>query len=125
MSAYIVNRQQIVSLVQAARAYGVIADDPHEAAEAGKTLWQTNIASVAYRYPGTANLPGPVGENFQLTAEDFAAVPREPDASAVLRNLSAYDYQSCERPDWAQSQAFALCDALRTAALQRTTACAT
>jgi hypothetical protein len=119
MSAYILNRPHIVSLVQSARAYGVIADDPHEAAEAGKMLWQTNIASVAYRYPGTANLPGPVGEDFNLTAEDFAAVPREPDPSAVLRNLSAYDYQSCERPDWAQSKAFAFCEALRAAFSRR------
>jgi len=124
MSAYIVNREHIVSLVQAARAYGVIADNPNEAAEAGRTLWQTNIASVAFRYPSCANLPGPVGEDFNLTAEDFAAVPREPDAAAVLRALAGYDYQSCERPDWAQSRAFAFCEALRTAALQRTAACA-
>jgi hypothetical protein len=124
MSAYILNRPHIVSLVQAARAYGVIADDPHEAAEAGKMLWQTNIASVAFRYPGTANLPGPVGEDFNLTADDFAAVPCEPDPSAVLRNLATYDYQSCERPDWAQSQAFAFCEALRDAAFARREAAA-
>lgn len=124
MSAYIINRPHIVALVQAARHYGLIADDAQAAAEAGKILWQTNIASVAFRYPNCANLPGPVGEDFQLTAEDFAAVPREPDPSAVLRNLATYDYQSCERPDWAQSQAFAFCEALRAAALQRREAAA-
>lgn len=37
---------------------------------------------------------------------------------AMLSALSCFDYQACETPDWRQSLAWQICDAIRDAAIR-------
>jgi hypothetical protein len=65
-------------------------------------LMQACAASVDYRYGSHEQIPF-YRHTFRL--------PRP--AVAVLKLIDCYEYQSCERPDWHESEAYAYCDALR------------
>ena len=66
-------------------------------------LIDENAASVNYRYD----------EN-ELFVYRYQR-PRHTTWSAVelLKTVDCYEYQSCEHPGWAQSQAHAFCESLR------------
>lgn len=125
MSAYVVDKAHIDALVKA--ALGQRQDfrywhneehkrvDSNNAEEIGAMLWNENVRSVSYRYPSDSleSLPGRIDSPWLTPyTYSFMRTPyREP--VAVLKAIDCYEYQSCETPDWEQSEAFAFCRALR------------
>ena len=95
------------------------------ATEIARMLLLTNARSVAYRYdePITGDLPGLVEgvEIVQITwtAAECRAAARASlaDPVHILSALACFRYQSCERPDWEQSEAAAFYHALLHAAI--------
>lgn len=106
----------------------------HETAgRVGAMLWSENARSVSFRYDGESydTLPGPcdfdemalasytyvdpsrlpIQRRRAMLAEGFRFLPVEP--VAVLKACDGYEYQSCEHPGWATSEACAFLDALR------------
>ncbi len=142
MSAYIVDRDHIVYLVEAGVHRGITRNislywtgtkggtpdikrlrygDYDRMAEIASTLWRENVRSVSYRYPGEGadTLPGPVGEDYEITTDDFGTLRAgwsfEP--VQVLKAIDCYIYQSCEHPEFYDSEAYDYCRALRSAAI--------
>lgn len=137
MSAYICDKQHIIYLLAAAMSYRLNREssamrwywsdtnernelrsgDFEKAADVGNMLWRENITSVSTRYRGgsSANLPGPVGEDFVITTKDLSNVANI-DPVQVLKSVHCYEYQTCEHDDWKKSEAFAFCDALKSRA---------
>lgn len=133
MSAFIVSRQHIRYLVEAAvtlhppRAreryplvwyvngtrHELYPGDSGAASAAGQMLWDENIASVAYRYPHepVSDLPGPSEETYTFTHTGFDG--RAPQPVPTLKACDGYEYQSCEHPGWPDSGACAFLQALR------------
>lgn len=135
MSAYIVDHNHIGYLVQAATSRAI--NDQHSSLS-----WTWNIDHEAGTYdretlscsPGTetANRVGQMlmNENAESVAHrydqdehdslvfDDSETPRfhEFDACQVLSSCDCFEYQSCEHPGWAASEAKAFIDALRKAA---------
>jgi hypothetical protein len=87
----------------------------------GRMLIAENVASVSYRYgeKDLAELPGPndqTGLHGDYRFREFAGYP---DPIVILKAVACYRYQSCETPDWEESEAFAFCDALEKTAISR------
>jgi len=136
MSAYIVDRATIHALVHAAtwdqEGLYVYWGNPgrHEKYDSsnadalGEILTRANVASVSYRYPNDSpeDLPGRVdlewASPYVYPLYDSMRWPK-PDPGYVFAMLSCYEYQTCERPDWSESQAYAICDAIRRAWCKR------
>jgi hypothetical protein len=74
-------------------------------------LWDANAASVRYRYADADD----VGMVPDVAAFTMADVHKAPALSAVdgLQALAGYEYQSCEHPDWHESEALRFCESLR------------
>ena len=80
-------------------------------------LAQENINSVAYRYPdttGQGDRPGPFLTDAQLIeaarlyADKYAAAyPLNINARDILNMVQCLDYQSCEHPEWNETEACA------------------
>ena len=112
----------------------------HEnATEVGAMLWAENETSVSYRYspPGREYYYGEHAAEMEpleelpggRVSEEIApgVVVEMPEwaepyrysaihplpAVAVLKAIDCYEYQSCEHPEWEESEAFAFCDSLR------------
>lgn len=137
MSAYIVNKEHILYLVQSAisltrtprrhlnafrwyfgnptRSGEIPHGDYEKAAEAANMLWQENIKSVSCRYPGESSgtLPGPRNGSFVVEASDFSAFFEFPNLIQVLKACDAFEYQSCEHDEWQDSEACAFINSLR------------
>lgn len=143
MSAYICDRDHIVYLIEAALSHEIgrsgggtfswyhrgapNSADRHKqlgggeyerAAEIANMLWMENIKSVSHRYPGesSATLPGPIDENFVIEPGDFR-VFRRIRPIQVLKACKCYAYQSCEHPEWEQSEAYAFIESLKESAI--------
>ncbi len=99
----------------------------------GQRLVDECVASVHGRYPDTnpdeGDLPGP-HDAYYMGPYVFEPVTRpgvmligargltiaiEPLVSAaeLATGIAYYEYQSCETPDWKQSEAFAICRAMK------------
>ena len=87
------------------------------ASEVGRMLWLENHASVAYRYPGGGELPGPYPMPI-LSDYEWRRTRLLP-ATVVLKAIGCLEYQSCEHPGWEASEAFRFCDGLRRAMIHR------
>lgn len=133
MSAFIVDKAHIDTLVQAGLAYGrrytlawyhdhepeagasrTRTNTRHElsrqtADRVGAMLWNTNRASVDYRYE-EAN------DREVYRYRHNSRLPMAP--VAVLKAIDCYEYQSCEHPEWASSEAHAFCSVLRKAMIR-------
>lgn len=130
MSAFIVDVDHIDALITAGLAFGrdldpvtwyhpAITDDltdladrthrltPETAGRVGAMLLAENARSVNHRYD-TDEWEEPYV---------YHAVPGEPDPVVVLKAIRCLEYQSCEHPEWPESEAFAFCDALRHKAI--------
>jgi hypothetical protein len=112
------------------------------ASDVGSMLWAENVESVGFRYspPGREQIYGEGFESpddFQLpgkykseTVAPGVAAVEVPEWSdpytfplmrsgrrltpvEVLKAISCYEYQSCEHPEWEESEAKAFCEALR------------
>ena len=135
MSAFIVDRQHIWYLVQAATSnslgmqhshslrwyhngvsYHLPCMDYEQMAQVGQMLWDENVTSVKYRYPdcGWDELPGPIDCEYQYGEHDGCSAGRPPvDPVAVLKACDCYEYQSCEHPGWEESESHSYIQALR------------
>jgi len=141
MSAYIVDREHILYLVRAAISHELCAY-PHDPAlswawnvnretgrikradtntkglvDVGNMLWDENRESVSYRYQDSENLPGPIGEDYTITAKDFHIPLADIDPVQVLKACDCYEYQACEHQGWKDSEAHAFIQALRGRAI--------
>lgn len=90
--------------------------DYTNADEVGAMLIAENMKSVGARYPGDTveTMPGPIDKS-SLVDYRFDELPGRAWINPVtmLSALSCYEYQSCEHPEWPESEAHAFCDALR------------
>lgn len=140
MSAYIVDLAHIDMLVSAATLgrvgwslyyhNGQHHPTPKTRADKtalGKMLLAENEKSIMYRYPDTEaggvplydRMPGTIGYNGAQSYEYPDTMLDPLDAVSTLKLIECYEYQSCEHPGWAGSQAKAFCDGLRTAMISR------
>lgn len=80
---------------------------PYTADTVGIMLMAQNRRSVDYRYAET-------------DIEDFYTHAPSTQRSVVelLCAIDCYEYQSCETPDWEDTEAFHFCDALRRALIR-------
>jgi len=138
MSAYVVDRNHILYLLEAATAnmnhiggahrfYWHHNDEAHyleacdfdEMERVANMLWQENVRSVMYRYPNDSmsELPGPIGEDYRITRNDFHLTWLLIDPVQVLKACKCYEYQSCEHPAWESSEAYAFIQTLKEDAI--------
>jgi hypothetical protein len=76
-------------------------------------LYGENVASVRYRY-ADADEAGMVPDVPTFTMTDMRRAPRLA-ATDALCALASLEYQSCEHPEWGQSEALRFCEAFRRA----------
>lgn len=142
MSAFIVSREHIVYLVNAAMSRRLSRGGPmywyweengeskhdqlgqgdyDKAVEVGNMLWAANVQSIEARYPDCIghpeNRPGTVGENCILESGDLRISWEQPDPVQVLKACHCFAYQSCEYDGWKESQAHAFIKALESRAI--------
>ena len=90
---------------------------PHTKDETGQLLMNENVRSLRYRYDCDTfdELPGPVDKtgirDYQHIALDLPF-----DPIVLLKQLDCYAYQSCECPDWSQTDAHAFFQVVRALA---------
>ena len=137
MSAYMIDRNHVRYLVGAAMSRRIqgcsnafrwrFADgelygtDTAKATELGQMLWDENRRSIEHRYPDTVedfdNAPGPIDETYIYSQFQVAPFP-DYDPVQVIKACHCYEYQACEHPGWAGSEAKAVTDALLAAAVR-------
>lgn len=84
------------------RPYNVFELRPDSKNRVGQMLLDVNAASVNYRYSeNNAFIYG-----YQRPRDTHWSVPE------LLKAIHCYEYQTCERSDWEQSEAYAFCKAL-------------
>ena len=92
---------------------------PDTADAVGQMLLDENVNSVRHRYPGSGdNLPGRTDREY-LTPFVHDIWQTVPSVVQVLKLLDCYEYQSCEHPEWDDSEARAFCQALRSQQIGR------
>lgn len=135
MSAYIVDKEHILYLVQAVtesrighRSFSWWHNEEHHmlrpgdyerAADVANMLWLENVRSVSTRYPheSSATLPGTANTQFVIHPRDFNRVRwMEFKPAQILKACDCYAYQTCEHEEWKESEAFAFINSLRSAA---------
>jgi hypothetical protein len=87
---------------------------PHTNDAVGQLLMDENVRSVQHRYDRDAfeELPGPVnktGMRGYRHIESGVAF----DPIVLLKQLACYEYQTCDCPDWPQTDAYAFCQVVR------------
>jgi hypothetical protein len=94
--------------------------DRQRAAAVGQLLWNACIRSVAHRYPHDTvpDLPGPIGESYEYSTH-HEDPHRVMDPVQVLKTCDCYEYQACESPEYADSEAAAFIQSLRKSAVGR------
>lgn len=129
MSAYIVDRDHIAYLLEAAHNREIVGDKFHwyyrttrcfndttcSPQNIGQMLWDENQRSVNHRYRLTET---PL--TYQEEEGDGIYRRRKIDPVQLLKAIDCYQYQCCEPTDWDETEAFAFTEALRhcaTAAL--------
>ena len=117
MSAFIVGNKHISAMMQAAspRYPGDTVsyywnDEPHyfggHSQEIGQKLVDENYRSVNYRY------------NEDTQPETFKNIPqRRFSPVELIKACDCYNYQSCETPDWKETEAYAIMQMLRERAI--------
>lgn len=124
MSAWIVSRNHVDTLVYWADTLGLIADRD----ATGQMLWAENVKSVHARYgdPNPDTLPGAYdGMTADIAAYTFAMpkplpadgdyyLPFDPlDANQIPRVIDCFEYQSCEHVGWSESESRKLLNRMR------------
>jgi hypothetical protein len=98
MSAWIVSKKHIDLLVAAAKGmYG-----GPDADQLGQMLWEENTKSVNFRYNETRPMP----------SYKFVSPKGAIDPVVVLKQISCFEYQACEHPEWKDSKAKEFCEDL-------------
>lgn len=124
MSAFIVHKAHISAMLRAALAHRRDFSWYHnntcqrlagsDLDKVGQMLLDQCVASVRYRYPNEKDpddLPGMINREWQAPFS-FHPLGRVPTALEALKLIRCYDYQSCENPEWATSEAKTFCDTL-------------
>jgi hypothetical protein len=122
MSAYVVDKEVIQYIIEAAKTYkcnvekdlvpGIVMDwqrvsemTPDQIDALGQALWDANVRSVEYRYQDSDNSDGLPGEDTSKPRDDrFYYVHGEPifdtiTVAQTMRTLHHYAYQTCETDD--------------------------
>jgi hypothetical protein len=90
---------------------------PHTKDAVGQLLMDENVRSVQHRYNRDTfeELPGPVDKTGIF---DYRHIESSVafDPIVLLKQIACYEYQSCERPDWPQTDAYAFCQVVRSLA---------
>jgi len=84
---------------------------PDNASEVGLMLWAENHRSVSYRYDEVQATPA-----YRFV---HRYRPLRIDPVVVLKAVNCLDYQSCETPDWKQTEAYAFLESLKETAIRR------
>ena len=128
MSAYMVERDHVKYLTDAARQYRVLSimdsfgNDDAQAARFAQLLWDENRKSILYRYPDCnedgAHLPGSIedDDNGFIFGDWPHGMPPRLDPVQVIKACDCYAYQSCEHPGWESSHAKKMVDSIASAA---------
>ena len=118
MSAFIVCDEHISAMLRAAALSNLPGDglayrwndESHyfngSAHVVGQKLLDENYRSVNYRY----------GESDAPRIYTHPTVSHK-TAVQIIKAIHCYRYQACETPDWEQSEAFAICEALEARAV--------
>lgn len=124
MSAYMVDREHVTYLVDAAMSRAIVRNhhsiswyhdgqhytlgcgDYARAAEVGQMLWDANKESVQARYPDTADETLVYDEHNPCFGHTFNPVE-------VIKAIRCFDYQACEYEGWKTSEARAFLEALK------------
>src|ERR1051326_2304968 len=117
MSAWIVSKEHIDTLVaglwmpehEGYPTYyhnGEPMRKHYDPSEVGQMLWDENYRSVNYRYDENKTAP-----RYTYTE------PQPVSAVQLIKSIDCYEYQSCETPDWPDSEAYTFCQALRSHAI--------
>lgn len=115
MSAFIVSKHHIDTLLSAALSYQVPGIDRHTATDVGRTLWIENIRSVSDRYPARSDTVEIGMRRAEIYTHRFVTVPGIGETAKLIDCL---EYQSCEHDGWSRSDACAWLGLLRTALLR-------
>ena len=75
--------------------------------ETGQMLWDENRRSLSYRYPDDED-----DWKLDVYLHRPAGLFFKPSPAEILKSADCYAYQSCEHPDWAESNAHAFIAAL-------------
>lgn len=122
MSAFIVGTDHIDYLVAAAIQfnipYGRIVWEGQRveignADAVGAGLLRENIASVMHRYSHRDDVHAPDPDAYRY--RPFGAI----DPVQTIKAVGCLEYQSCEHPEWKDSDAARFCDHLRDVAISR------
>lgn len=123
MSAFVVTEEHIKELA----AFWATADhwtrkNEDDATKVARVLLAENLRSVRYRYPGDDELPGPIetpeADTLSMRLRDIAnRKVRNP--VWILKMADCLEYQSCETPDWKDTEAKALLDSIRRLAIAK------
>lgn len=121
MSAFVVNKRHIDAIITAGLTHNPSRDlswdfdenrqelTRETANRVGAMLWAENIASVRYRY-ADADVSGMVPAD----SESYVwATVGQVSVVQVLKFIDCLEYQSCEHPEWNDSEAKVFCNALR------------
>jgi len=138
MSAFIVDREVIVYIVQAAASKAI---NPHGGyfswfwhqhrelrcgdydtmAAIGQMLWDENVRNIESLYPDTVEdrdiMPTEADDSLEVRQSDFSPFYPEPDAVQLLKSIQFLDYQSSDQKGWKSSNAFAFLAALKERAI--------
>lgn len=82
-----------------------------------KLLWDENARSVAYLYKEKPEA-APSMPRLASSANPIAWRRDPAFVAKVLKAVHAYEYQSCEHPEWPTSRAYEICDAMKKAAIR-------
>lgn len=94
---------------------GRIARCDYDAADRVVRMLRTeNVRSLAHRYP---EHPEDWADLAVLSYPPTLAFTKEPTPVEVLKTIACYEYQSCEHPEWHESEARAFCGSLRLEAI--------
>lgn len=126
MSAFVVNKTHINAMLHAGLAvsyrpltwyYGGTHHELNDLTinAVGQMLLDECVKSVCYRYDDSemTNLPGRIDAEWLLPFE-YHFTYKRPTPVEALKLIDCYAYQSCEHPEWKESEAKSFCDALRS-----------
>lgn len=130
MSAFIVGKEHINAMITAGLS---VRYKPlrwfhdgkwHEltfdtADQVGQMLLDENVKSVSYLYSedDITNLPGKTDAEWLIPFKYHPIAGDQMPALWAIKITGCYEYQSCEHPEWKDSEAKAFCEALKEAKL--------
>ncbi len=133
MSAFVVSKSHINAMIHAGLAVQyrpltwyhngkahILSNDTSNAV--GQMLLDECVKSVCHRYDDSkiTNLPGPTNAEWLIPFE-YHFTYKRPTPIQALKLISCYEYQSCEHPEWKESEAHAFCETLRHCTIERLT----